>query len=271
MNEIAPLRDASTVILVRDSDRGIEVFLQHRVQQMAFAGGMTVFPGGGVDPDDAVAQVRWAGPEPAWWAGYFSADEQAARALVLAAVRETFEECGVLLAGTADAVHPDPSVFHSYRQRLVDRELSFSDFLEEHDLVVRTDLLAPFSHWITPENEKRRYDTRFFVAAMPAGQQADGDTSEAEGTEWATAAEAIAAWEAGHRFLLPPTWSQLRDVARFGTVADLLAAPREIHPIMPALADPSEGSGTLLGLRFDRFEDYLAVLDDGRLDRLRNV
>jgi len=270
MSQSVPIRDASTVLLVRDGQQGIEVFLQHRVQQMAFAGGMTVFPGGGVDPSDRTAQVAWAGPEPRWWAERLSADEDAARALVLAAVRETFEECGVLLAGTADAVHPDPSEFAAERAALVNKELTFGDFLTRRELVLRADLLAPFSHWITPENESRRYDTRFFVAVMPDGQEADGQTTEASGTEWNTAGEALDNWRSGRRFLLPPTWSQLRDIGRFATVAQLLADEREIRPVMPRVSDSADGSG-LASLRFDDSAEYLAALGDGRLDRLRNA
>ncbi|GAC56182.1 hypothetical protein GOHSU_04_00510 [Gordonia hirsuta DSM 44140 = NBRC 16056] len=266
-SEVAPLRDASTVVLVRDGQQGIEVFLQHRVQQMAFAGGMTVFPGGGVDDRDRDAQIRWAGPDAQWWAAQLATDVETGRALVAAAVRETFEECGVLLAGTTDAVCPDPSIFHSQRAQLVSKELSFAQFLADHDLVLRTDLLAPMAHWITPKNERRRYDTRFFLAALPSGQDADGATTEAEATEWQTAGQALDDWTRGRRFLLPPTWTQLRDIARFGSVADLLAAPREITPIEPVVSD---GAG-ILGLGFDDSQDYFDALSDGRLDTLRGV
>ncbi|MFT4088432.1 MAG: NUDIX domain-containing protein [Gordonia sp. (in: high G+C Gram-positive bacteria)] len=259
----APVRDASTVVLVRDGAAGIEVFLQRRVRQMVFAGGMTVFPGGGVDPRDVDAEIAWAGPEPAWWARTFNTDDDTARALVCAAVRETFEECGVLLAGSGDQVHEAPSSLAHYRARLVAKELSFAQFLAEHDLVLRTDLLAPLSHWITPKNEPRRYDTRFFLAALPAGQEADGATSEASEAGWLTAAAALEAWNVGEHYLLPPTWAQLRDVAQFGSVADLLAAPRTIVPIEPSLSD---GTG-LAGIRFDGADDYLAALADGRLER----
>ncbi|WP_448221562.1 NUDIX hydrolase [Gordonia iterans] len=262
--EVAPLRDASTVVLVRDGDAGIEVFLQHRVKQMAFAGGMTVFPGGGVDDRDRDAQIRWAGPGPAWWAERLSTDEATARALVSAAVRETFEECGVLLAGTEDAVSPDPSAFAGERARLVGKDLSFAQFLSDNDLVLRADLLAPMAHWITPKNERRRYDTRFFLAALPDGHAADGATTEAEATEWRTARLALADWESGRRFLLPPTWTQLREIARFGTVAELMGASRIISPIEPRVSD---GAG-ILGLGFDDSADYFAALSDGRLDQL---
>src|SRR5206468_2840260 len=94
-------RDAATVLLVRDRPDGLEVFLQHRVRGMPFAGGMTVFPGGGVDARDADTSIAWTGPQPDWWAARFGCDTGLARALVCAAVRETFEEAGVLLAAPA--------------------------------------------------------------------------------------------------------------------------------------------------------------------------
>ncbi|WP_347955964.1 NUDIX hydrolase [Gordonia aichiensis] len=262
-----PLRDASTVVLVRDSADGIEIFLQRRVKQMAFAGGMTVFPGGGVDDRDRDAEINWAGPDVEWWAEQFATDVESARALVCAAVRETFEECGVLLAGSATAVHPDPAALTGERARLVDKELSFAQFLADHELVLRTDLLAPLSHWITPKNEVRRYDTRFFLAELPAGQIADGETSEAAATMWQTAEEALTDWDAGNHFLLPPTWSQLRTIAGYATVADLMATDHVIEPIEPSIADPSG----LSGLRFADSSSYLASLGDGRLDRLKDA
>ncbi|WP_245569693.1 NUDIX hydrolase [Gordonia shandongensis] len=261
-----PLRDASTVVLVRDGADGIEVFLQRRVKQMAFAGGMTVFPGGGVDDRDRDADIRWAGPDVQWWADAFSADVETARALVCAAVRETFEECGVLLAGSADSVVDDPSTLAHERQRLVAKDLSFAEFLAAHELVLRTDLLRPLSHWITPTNEVRRYDTRFFVAELPAGQRADGETTEAAATMWQTAAKALRDWESGAHFLLPPTWSQLRDVAGFETVADLFGAQRTITPIQPDIADDAG----LAGLRFADSAEYLSALADGRMERMRD-
>ncbi|MCF8571417.1 NUDIX domain-containing protein [Gordonia sp. HY002] len=255
-----PVRDASTVVLVRDGADGIEVFLQRRVKQMAFAGGMTVFPGGGVDPRDRDADIRWTGPEVDFWADVFSTDEESARALVCAAVRETFEECGVLLAGTTDAVHDDPAALFSERARLEAKEISLGEFLAAQGLVLRADLLRPLAHWITPENESRRYDTRFFLASMPDRQEADGETSEAAETKWMSATAALADWDAGNHFLLPPTWTQLRDVSSFTNVDDLLAAQREITAIQPTISD---GSG-IAGLRFADSDSYLAALSDGR-------
>ncbi|MFT3715760.1 MAG: NUDIX domain-containing protein [Gordonia sp. (in: high G+C Gram-positive bacteria)] len=262
----APLKDASTVVLLRDGEDGLEVFLQHRVKQMAFAGGMTVFPGGGVDVRDSDVDVSWVGPEPGWWAERLSTDENLARALVAAAVRETFEECGVLLAGTADAVVPDPSEYADDRRRLESHELSFAEFLDANGLALRADLLAPMANWITPKPEPRRYDTRFFLAAVPDGQTADGATSEAEATEWRRPADALADWDSGRRFLLPPTWTQLRDLAGHSSVDEALAAPRTVTQIEPDLA---AGSG-ILGIGFDHADEYLAALRDGRLEAHRD-
>ena len=243
--DVAP-KDASTVILIRDAAAdaaasGIEVFLLRRVKGMAFAGGMTVFPGGGVDPSDADAEVDWAGPSVDWWAGRFSTDAARAKALVCAAVRETFEECGVLLAGpSADTVVADTSRYAQSRIQLEKRELSFSDFLKRENLVLRADLLRPWANWITPVGEGRRYDTRFFVAAAPHGQIADGATSEAEDVQWQSPAAALAHWQGGGSILLPPTWSQLTALSAFGSVAEVLAAEPEIPVILPTLITDEE-------------------------------
>lgn len=243
--DVAP-KDASTVILIRDAAAGaaasgIEVFLLRRVKGMAFAGGMTVFPGGGVDPSDAEAEVDWAGPSVDWWAARFSTDAARAKALVCAAVRETFEECGVLLAGpSADTVVADTSAYAQERTQLETRELSFSDFLKRENLVLRADLLRPWANWITPVGEGRRYDTRFFVAAAPQGQIADGATSEAEEVQWQSPAAALAHWQGGGSILLPPTWSQLTALSAFGSVAEVLAAEPEIPVILPTLITGEE-------------------------------
>ncbi|UGT41874.1 NUDIX domain-containing protein [Nocardia yamanashiensis] len=254
---VAPIKDASTVVLVRDGARGPEVFLQRRVNAMAFAAGMTVFPGGGVDPSDAAATLDWAGPEPAWWAARFGTDAGRAQALVCAAVRETFEECGVLLAGpTAETVVSDTSVYAAARGQLERRELSFADFLQREHLVLRADLLRPWDHWITPEVEPRRYDTRFFVAVLPEGQLADGATSEAEVVTWSTPEEAITRWRDGLDVLLPPTWTQLVAIAEFPSTTEILAATREISPIMPIYDPEADGPA----LAFPNAEQYFADL-----------
>ncbi|MDG3012800.1 NUDIX hydrolase [Rhodococcus sp. D2-41] len=253
---VAP-KDAATVILLRDGDRGLEVFLVRRVGAMAFAGGMTVFPGGGVDPQDDDPDVQWSGPAPQWWADRLGTDEPRARRLVCAAARETFEECGVLLAGrAAAAVVADTRALDADRRALEAHELTFSAFLRREQLVLAADRLRPWSHWITPVGESRRYDTRFFVAALPEGQQADGATSEAEEVSWATPADALAQWREGRFMLLPPTWAQLEMLVGFADVAAVMAARPAIAPVQPVLVQVAER----WRVEFDGAERYYADL-----------
>lgn len=227
-------KDAATVVLLRDGTRGIEAFLLRRVAGMAFAGGMTVFPGGGVDTRDAEANPAWSGPQPSWWAGTFDCDTRLAGALVCAAVRETFEESGVLLAGPEpDTVVADTTGHGDARQSLVRREYSFAEFLAETGLVLRADLLRPWANWVTPAEEPRRYDARFFVAALPDGQRADGITSEADHAYWRRPADAIDDWKSGRCGLLPPTWVTLAELADFTTVAGVMAEERSVDKVIP--------------------------------------
>ena len=252
-------KDAATVALVREGDAGLEVFLLRRVTGMAFAGGMTVFPGGGVDRRDADTSVAWVGPEPAWWGRKFSCDPTMARALVCAAVRETFEESGVLLAGKDDvSVVADTAKYADVRQALVNREVSLAQFLADAGLVLRDDLLRPWANWVTPAEEPRRYDTRFFLAALPAGQQADGQTSEADHAGWQRPQDAIDEWKAGRVGLLPPTWMTLAELREAGTVAAAMATDRpttdkiipkvvrrgnKLHAVLPG--DPEYATASL--------------------------
>ena len=251
MTESDPLtpRPAATVMLVRDRRRGtaedIEVFLMRRHSAMDFVAGVMVFPGGGVDDRDRNAGLEglgaWAGPPPSWWAERFGIESSLAEALVCAAARETFEESGVLFAGPADApdgpdgIVGDASVYGDSRRALADRTLSFADFLRRENLVLRSDLLRPWANWVTPEAERtRRYDTYFFVAALPQGQRADGENTESDRAEWVLPHDAVADFAAGRNVLLPPTWTQLEALAG-RTVADVLAVERQISPVQPLL------------------------------------
>ena len=137
-------RNAATVVLMRPGDDGPELYLLRRQTSMAFAGGMCVFPGGGVDQRDFDHTVAWAGPSPAEWAARLVTSEELARALVCAAVRETFEESGVLLAGTSSdgrRRRHHRRVWEADRLALEAKELAFTTFLEQRGLVLRTDLL----------------------------------------------------------------------------------------------------------------------------------
>ncbi|MET8756495.1 NUDIX hydrolase [Lentzea sp. NPDC004782] len=229
-------RDAVTVVLLRDGAHGLEAFLLRRVKGMAFAGGMSVFPGGGVDQRDADTSVAWAGPSPQWWGSVFGVDEPTARAFVCAAVRETFEESGVLLAGPdAASVVADTSAYERARRQLVDREISLAQFLAASNLVLRADLLRPWANWVTPYEEPRRYDTRFFVAALPEGQRADGETTEASDASWQRPADAVQDAREGRRMLMPPTWRTLDEVGALGTVDKVMAEERSVAKIIPKL------------------------------------
>lgn len=229
-------RDAATVILLREGVSGAEVFLQRRVRGMAFAGGMTVFPGGGVDRRDADSALDWSGAGPDWWAEQFGCTSEVARALVCAAVRETFEESGVLLAGPGPgSVVGSTAAYAEARAALVSRELSLAGFLAQEGLVLRADLLRPWANWVTPEGEPRRYDTRFFLAAMPDGQLADAVTTEAVEAYWRTPAAALRDAQRGESALMPPTKVTLTEIAACASVAEALDTERTLAQVLPKL------------------------------------
>jgi len=235
---VAPARDASTIALLRDAADGLEVYVLRRVVTMAFASGMQVFPGGTVDQRDLEHETGWVGPGPSAWARRFGVDEARARGLVLAAVRETFEESGVLLAGP----RPDRVVaetgdagWESDRLALIERSLSFGAMLERRALVLRADLLRAWARWVTPEFEPRRYDTAFFVAAVPSGQRTRAVGGEADRVAWVKPREVLAALAAGDVLMLPPTAVVLREISEHETVDAVLGAAddRTMSTIMP--------------------------------------
>jgi 8-oxo-dGTP pyrophosphatase MutT (NUDIX family) len=228
------------VVLVRDRCDGIEMYLLRRQTSMAFAAGMYVFPGGGVDARDADASIAWAGPSPAQWAERLDVAEPLARELVSAAVRETFEESGVLLAGSSPSsvvVDVSGDDWEADRVRLESRELSLAQLLQRRGLVLRTDLLAAWTHWVTPEFEPRRYDTRFFVAALPAGQRTRDIFGEADRVAWMAPQDAVSGVDSGVMAMLPPTYVTCSDLLGFTSGADVLvaAAGRTIRPVLPRL------------------------------------
>ena len=245
-------RDAATVMLLRPAGAdgadgadggGVEVLMLRRVAAMKFAPGAYVFPGGSVDPADSDPEVGWHGPDPAEFGRRLGAAAEMARALVCAAVRETFEESGVLLAGTPGGgplAVPAGSSWESDRKALIAGEVTLAQLLSRRGLVLRADLLVPWTRWITPEGEPRRFDARFFAAALPAGQLATGHAAESDHTAWLRPADAIAAARVGEISLLPPTATTLNDFAVAAAaghgVAEILGRPPLIEPIMPLLA-----------------------------------
>ncbi len=240
-------------MLVRDGAPGpvgpeLEVFVLHRVAGMVFAPSVTVFPGGGVDPTDA-QDIPWSGPDRRWWAQALGTRPQQAAALVTAAVRELFEETGVLLAGQGAS--------ESDRAQVTAHRRSLADVLTERGLTLRTELLRPWANWVTPTGNTRRYDTFFFLAAQPEGQQARLLTTEAESGRWARPADLLTEYGAGTLALMPPTLAMLTDLADAGTVATAMAQRREIVPVLPSLVS--------------RLGEPLQLEVDGRILTLRPV
>jgi 8-oxo-dGTP pyrophosphatase MutT (NUDIX family) len=203
---------------------------------MAFAPGAYVFPGGSVDERDASREVAWAGPDAAELGRILSASPELARALACAAVRETFEESGVLLAGpSAGTVVAETrgDDWEADRLALLDRSLSLAELLGRRGLVLRADLLRPWARWITPEAEERRYDTRFFAAMLPSGQRTRAVGGEADKVAWLRPGAALDAARCSELSLLPPTAVTLSELAACGSVPGVLAARRQLTPRQP--------------------------------------
>jgi 8-oxo-dGTP pyrophosphatase MutT (NUDIX family) len=222
--------------------RDIQVLMLRRTAAMKFAPGAYVFPGGSVDPADYGAEVGWQGPSPAEFGARLGASPEVARALVCAAVRETFEEAGVLLAGAPDGgplAAPSGPAWEADRMAVAAGALSLAELLARRGLVLRADLLVPWARWITPEGEPRRFDARFFAAALPDGQEAVGHEAEADHVAWLRPADAIAAAKAGELSLLPPTATTLGEFAAADAagagLTDILGTRRVIAPVQPRL------------------------------------
>ncbi|WP_177226134.1 NUDIX hydrolase [Actinacidiphila rubida] len=238
---VVPPKPAATVLLLRDGADGGDggepmVHMLRRRTSMAFAGGAYAYPGGGVDPRDE-REVRWAGPGAAHWAAVLGVPEVSAQAVVCAAVRETFEESGVLLAGPEDGTVVEDTTGDDWerdRQALVARELGFADFLARRGLALRSDLLAPWARWITPEFEERRYDTWFFLARLPEGQRTRDVSGEADRTVWLPPSEGVEGYGRGEMVMLPPTITMLRDLLPYSSADAALAAAsgRDLTPVL---------------------------------------
>ncbi|MEU7721768.1 NUDIX hydrolase [Streptomyces tibetensis] len=260
LTPVVPKR-AATVMLLKDTGSGPAVHMLRRRASMAFAGGAYAYPGGGVDPRDDDHHVRWAGPTRAWWAQRLGVDETAAQAIVCAAVRETYEEAGVLLAGPgSDSVVGDTTGadWEADRAALVARDLSFAEFLDRRGLVLRSDLLGAWTRWITPEFEARRYDTWFFVAALPEGQRTRNASTEADRTVWIAPREAAARYDEGELLMMPPTIATLRQLTAYDTAAGALDAAqgRDLTPVL-ATARLVDGEIVLSWPGHDEFTKHI--------------
>lgn len=234
---VPPTADAATVILLRDGDSGPQVLLQRRVGTMKFAAGMYVFPGGRVEIGDTSASVPWlagARDEP------FIRDTDRVptssfRAITVAAARETWEESGVVLAVSENAqpIGETPD----------DENTDMFEWLRERGAAIDGSAMRPWIHWVTPEVERHRYDTRFLVAAIPAGQQEHDLSLESTESVWSSPPEALERAHSGSMPMLPPTVDALEQLARFSTVADILvdADSRVPRPLMPRPVRAEDG------------------------------
>jgi len=236
---IAIARPAATVVILRDGRQGLEVFMVVRHQEIDFASGALVFPGGKVDAQDE---------DPAWSDFAPSAAGAPDRAILVAAAREAFEEAGLVLARPsgeqglmdADAAH---RLVETYRARLATGSATFLDIVRAEHLRLAVDLMVPFAHWITPETQPKRFDTRFLLVAAPVAQLGAHDGGESVEGFWIAPDRALRDAEAGGRVLLFPTHMNLLKLARFANVAAAVEAARHspIVSVMPRVERTATG------------------------------
>lgn len=236
-------RRAATVVLVRDGALGVEAWMMRRVSGMAFAAGAAVFPGGRVDPSDDDDTTPWEGQTPAALAAQLLTSPPEARQLAQAAIRELFEESGVLLASLRP--DQDPS---DLRGLVESRALGFAAALKSLGATLRVDLLHPWARWVTPAVEARRYDTWFFLAMLPSGQEPASVSTEADHAEWLNAAEVIESQRRGEALVLPPTLAILYALKAAGTVEKLMsdARHRNLEPVHPQVEIDADGSARVI-------------------------
>jgi 8-oxo-dGTP pyrophosphatase MutT (NUDIX family) len=227
------VRPAATVMLVRDGTEGLEVFMVQRSPQSEFVAGAFVFPGGAVDDHDAHPSVHEVCASLSDHQASFSLGvPEGGLAYWVAAIRETFEECGLLLARDGDGrlvrfADPDTEArFADHRRRVDAGELALAELCRHEGLTLAVDSLHYFSHWITPIGPSRRYDTRFFVAEAPVAQEPLHDDRETVASMWVRPADALALAEAGDIDIIHPTARNLDALTRFTTADEVLAAAR---------------------------------------------
>jgi 8-oxo-dGTP pyrophosphatase MutT (NUDIX family) len=247
---VVPLRDAATVLILRDGAEGLEVFMLKRNLNSDFVGGAYVFPGGAVDPED-----RHDDLEPVC-EGRTDADasrrlgiERGGLAFWVAAVRESFEEAGVLLAYDTHGklVDLDDAAgierWATHRTAVDTRARRLIDIVGDEGLRLAVDGMHYFGHWITPEGAPRRYDTRFFLAAAPANQTPLHDDHEVIANEWIRPEDGLARAASGELTMMPPTTASLRAVSRFATAAEALDAATRITTVPTILPRIVSGDG----------------------------
>ncbi|HEU0054710.1 MAG TPA: NUDIX domain-containing protein [Longimicrobium sp.] len=245
----APPRPAATLVLLRDAEGGPEALLLRRHRRSGFAADAWVFPGGVVDKRDREPEVadHLAGPSPEEWAARLEMDDAAdAVGYVAAAIREAFEETGILLA------YPDASLpSHGWnagkievaRRALLNEVVGIREVAVGNGLRLAGDEVVYIAHWITPEPEPRRYDTRFFAARAPEGSECVVHEAEMTDAAWLRPADAVARFRAGEMKLLPPTVRTLEDLATFVSFDELRAALADapVRAILPRMRRDADG------------------------------
>jgi 8-oxo-dGTP pyrophosphatase MutT (NUDIX family) len=205
-------RDAATVAVVRDAPGGgVETLLLRRTHRASFVAGAHVFPGGAVDGADATMETLISHPLPT-----------VPSAFVVAAVRECFEEAGLLFATGPDAPHT-AAQRHGWRSELARGDYSFEQLVARESLQLDTSAFGVWSRWVTPVGQPKRFDTRFFVAVAPAGQDASPDDTEITECRWYRPADALALADAGSMLLITPTRATLAGLRGVESTSDLLA------------------------------------------------
>ena len=252
--------DSATVILTRESSQGqFKVFLMRRHRDSDFMGGAFVFPGGRLDDADCdpglvVHAPDFSGSEARRRLQAPDLSEERALGLYYAALRETFEESGILLAYDASGQIIDLAEgeragrFAGYRLRVHDHSLSLKEMAEQEALTFALDLLVPYSHWITPEIESKRFSTRFFLARQPPEQIPFHDTIEMTKSQWLTPSAALEQQKEGRILLMPPTLKTLEELNEYVALDDLFQAvrTRAIHTILPEAFTVDNGFGVRL-------------------------
>jgi 8-oxo-dGTP pyrophosphatase MutT (NUDIX family) len=239
----APVRLASTILLVRDGAGGLEIFMVKRHHEIDFASGALVFPGGSVeDGDHAIAANETLCPPVEG----VSADLLALR---VGAIRETFEECGILLARGRGARDLVPGDTVDFIEAEGGRD-NFLDALARNNLSPAVDLLVPFAHWVTPTFMPKRFDTHFFIAAAPPDQAGRHDGRESVDSVWINPARALEEAQAGQHTIIFPTRLNLRLLVTAGSVADAMAMTqaRTIVTVVPEPVTLPTGRGLRIPL-----------------------
>jgi 8-oxo-dGTP pyrophosphatase MutT (NUDIX family) len=246
-------KKAATVILLRDKKpEGFEVFLLKRHEKSSFMGGNFVYPGGRVDQDDGSLEICSLSKGMTFddaqtiLGGTFSREESFAH--WIAAIRELFEEAGILLAYDQQGnlfrtrSRDEEERFLNYRELLQKGKISLCELAQREKLLLALEELYYYAHWITPEARSERFDTRFFLAQYPIGQEASHDQKETTAGIWITPRKALEENLKGEVMLSPPTLKTLEDLSRFKSIEEVLYSlkEREIRPILPILTKISD-------------------------------